>query len=74
MVQKKNSAISLESHQLGAKIACIDIPLLFETNAEVRFDAILVVSASFENQMQRVLQRSGMAEAKFRSINAANAR
>jgi len=70
MVREKQRAFFDEAVRNGAKIACIDIPLLFETKAETRFDAVLVVSASFENQMQRVLQRPDMTEAKFRSINA----
>lgn len=54
----------------GAKMACVDIPLLFETHAEERLDVVLVVSALFENQKKRVLARPDMTEAKFRSIIA----
>ena len=70
MVRAKQRAFFDEAVKNGAKMACIDIPLLFETKAETRFDAVLVVSSSFKNQMQRVLQRPDMTEAKFRSINA----
>src|SRR4051812_9264790 len=41
----------------GARIAVLDIPLLFETGGESRVDATVVVSAPEETQRARVLQR-----------------
>ncbi len=44
----------------GAKLAVLEIPLLFETGAEARCDVTIVLSASPETQRSRVLARPGM--------------
>lgn len=51
-------------------LAVLDIPLLFETGAEARCDAVLVVTAPPEVQRARVLARPGMTEAAFEAIRA----
>jgi dephospho-CoA kinase len=51
-------------------LVVLDIPLLYETGAERRCDAVLVVSAPEFLQRQRVLRRPGMTTAKFRAIRA----
>lgn len=53
-----------------APIVLFDVPLLFETGAEGRFDKIIVVSAPAAVQRERVLSRPGMSEAKFAAILA----
>ena len=55
---------------LGAEVAAIEIPLLFETGGERDCDAVLVVTASPEVQRARVLARAGMTEEKFAAIAA----
>ena len=46
----------------------LDIPLLYETNAEARCDAVIVVTAPKSIQRQRVLARQGFDETKFKKI------
>src|SRR5262252_5888796 len=54
----------------GAKVAVLDIPLLFETGGERRVDAVVVVSAPPEVQRSRVLERPGMTVEKLEAILA----
>ncbi|GEP09694.1 dephospho-CoA kinase [Methylobacterium gnaphalii] len=68
LVRDENRAF-LKRHA-GAPLAVLDIPLLFETGAETRCDAVLVVSAPPEVQRARVLARPGMTEAAFEAILA----
>lgn len=53
-----------------APLVLLDIPLLFETGAAARCDAVVVVTAPPEVQRARVLARSGMDEAAFAAILA----
>lgn len=52
----------------GADVAVVEIPLLLETGAEALFDKVVVVSASPEQQKERVLERPGMNLDKFQEI------
>jgi dephospho-CoA kinase len=54
----------------GARIVVLDIPLLFEIGAELRCDAVVVVSAPPEVQRTRAFERPGMTEAKFAALLA----
>jgi dephospho-CoA kinase len=54
----------------GARVAVLDIPLLFETGGDGRVDAVVVVSAPPEMQRERVFDRPGMTEEKFRALIA----
>ncbi len=54
----------------GHKLVVLDIPLLFETGYEDELDAVVVVSAPYEIQRERVLKRPGMTEEKFQAILA----
>ncbi len=54
----------------GARLAVLDIPLLFETGGRSRVDKVAVVTADPEIQRQRVLARPGMTEEKFGAILA----
>lgn len=54
----------------GVSAVVLDIPLLFETGGEGFVDCVVVVSAPFELQKQRVLARDGMSEERFNDILA----
>lgn len=47
-----------------------EIPLLFETGIEAKFDAVAVVTTSAELQRERALRRDGMTNDKFEMILA----
>jgi dephospho-CoA kinase len=49
----------------GERLAVLEIPLLFETEAHKRVDVSVVVSAPEHVQRARVLQREGMSEEKL---------
>ncbi len=56
--------------QRGDPVVVFDIPLLFEGNRANEFDAVVVVSASEQQQRERALARPGMSAEKFESIVA----
>ncbi len=59
-----------EQEKTGAKLAVLEIPLLFETGADARVDVTVVVSAPPEVQRQRVLARPGMTVDKLEHLLA----
>ncbi len=54
----------------GAKVAVLDIPLLYETGGDARCDAVVVVSAPADVQKTRAFERPGMTQSKFAAILA----
>jgi dephospho-CoA kinase len=68
LVRKRESEFLDRQRQAGADMVVLDIPLLFETGAEQRVDAIVVVSADPQIQRERVLARPNMTEEKFNMI------
>jgi dephospho-CoA kinase len=70
LVRAAEERFLAEAAHSGAKVAVLDIPLLFETGGEKRCDAVVVVSAPAEVQRQRALERPGMSEEKLRAILA----
>lgn len=70
LVQQEQRAFILRAKRLGKKIVLLDIPLLFETGAEKRCHKVVVVSAPYFIQRQRVMARPRMTEEKFASILA----
>ena len=59
-----------EQEAKGAKLAVLEIPLLFETDAHERVDVSIVMSAPDDVQMERVLARPGMTAEKFAGLKA----
>lgn len=70
LVREEELKFYQKAEEAGAEIIVLDIPLLFETNAENRCDIIVVVSANEEIQRKRVLARPGMTEERFAAIKA----
>lgn len=70
LVHAKEQQFLRDAEAKGAKLVVLDIPLLFETGGTGRVDKILVVSAPYDIQRQRVLERENMTEEKFQSILA----
>jgi dephospho-CoA kinase len=68
LVQAAERALLAQAQARGEKVAVLDIPLLFETGAEARVDAVVVVSAPPELQRSRVLARPGMTIEKLDAI------
>lgn len=61
----------MQAARRRAPLMVLDIPLLFETGAERRVDASLVVNAPAFVQQARVLARTGMNNQRFLHIKAA---
>jgi dephospho-CoA kinase len=70
LVREARREFLAKARASGAKVALIDIPLLFETAGDEGIDKIAVVSAPLEVQRERVLSRPGMSEEKFQAILA----
>src|SRR5262245_3689639 len=70
LVQQAERQLLAEAEARGAKVAVLDIPLLFETGREERVDAVVVVSVPPDVQRSRVLERPGMSVDKLDAILA----
>jgi dephospho-CoA kinase len=70
LVRREEVRFLDEARRAAAPVAVLDIPLLFETGAERRVDAVVVVTAPAEMQRARALARPGMTEEKFLGLLA----
>ncbi len=68
LVRREELRFIDEADKAGARVAVLDIPLLFETGRDSLVDAVVVVSAPPEVQRARVFERPGMTEEKFRAL------
>ncbi|MGH6736502.1 MAG: dephospho-CoA kinase [Methyloceanibacter sp.] len=73
LVIKAEIDFLLAEEKKGAKLAVLDIPLLFETGAEARTDVTIALSAPEAVQRARVLARPGMTAEKFEALRARQA-
>ncbi len=70
LVQRQRMMFLELAEAEGHNLVVLDIPLLFETNAENSVDKIVVVSAPADVQRKRALARPGMSSEKFKAILA----
>jgi dephospho-CoA kinase len=70
LVRREEGRFLDEAERAGAPIVVLDIPLLFETEADRRVDAVVVVTAPAEIQRARAFGRTGMTEEKFQALLA----
>jgi dephospho-CoA kinase len=70
LVAQARERFLADAEKSGAKVAVLDIPLLFETGGDKHCDAVVVVSAPEDMQKQRTFERPGMTEEKFHALLA----
>jgi len=70
LVAKTREKFLADARAMGAKVAVLDVPLLFETGGENLVDAVVVVSAAPDIQRERVMERPGMTAEKFEALLA----
>lgn len=70
LVRAKQKAFLAKHAGEGAPFVVIEIPLLFETSGDARVDVSVVVSAPYDMQRERVLERPNMTAEKFEQILA----
>ena len=70
LVRASERAFVNDEAARGTAIAVLEIPLLFETGADKKVDATIVVSAPAEIQRRRLLLRQGLDEEKIKSLLA----
>ena len=68
LVRAERTAFLDTARARGARLAVLDIPLLYETGGDRQVDAVAVVSAPEAVQSARVLARPGMTQARFSAI------
>ncbi len=70
LVRREEERFLDDAERAGVPVAVLDIPLLFETGAERRVDAVVVVTAPADVQRARALSRPGMTVEKFQALLA----
>ena len=68
LVQKDEAEFVKRARKDKAQAVVLEIPLLFETDAQVRCDVVMVTTAPLPVRKERVLKRKGMTPAKFNAI------
>lgn len=70
LVREDRAAWLAEVRNGDARVAVVDVPLLYETGADAEVDAVVVASAPPEVQRTRVLARPGMTAERLDEILA----
>jgi len=71
LVRAEQARFLARARARGHRMAVLDIPLLFETGAHKRMDAVVVVSAPADVQLHRVRLRRRMSDSQIQAILAA---
>jgi dephospho-CoA kinase len=61
-VGERYAELVAEAQASGARVVVHDVPLLVETGLQDRYDAVVVVAASPQTQLDRLVRQRGMAE------------
>jgi dephospho-CoA kinase len=70
LVRKRIGKFLADAETSGAKLAVVDIPLLFETGHDYGLDRVIVVQVKDETLRERALARPGMTVEKLEAILA----
>ena len=68
LVREAERAFIRKARKQKTKLAILEIPLLFESNAQMLCDYVITATAKRSVQKARVMQREGMTAAKFKAI------
>lgn len=64
LVQERTAQIRKELESKNIKMAFYDVPLLYEKGLQKNFDAVVVVAASAQVQLERLVKRNGLTMAQ----------
>ena len=70
LVRTQERAFLARARARRRRLVVLDIPLLFETGADLRCERVMVVSAPRLVQVARALERKGMTRARIAAIEA----
>jgi dephospho-CoA kinase len=70
LVRQRIAAFLTTAERSGARLAVVDIPLLFETGYDYGLDAVAVTIVDAQTQRKRALARPGMSVEKLATILA----
>jgi dephospho-CoA kinase len=70
MLRAHEQSFLAQAERAGAKVAVLDIPLLYETGGDRRVDAVAVVTTTRDIQHQRILARPNMTPDKLAAVLA----
>ncbi len=67
-IRRRRNSFIAKTKQQGAKAVVVDIPLLFETNAQISMDKTVVISSQAPTQKARAMARPHMTEGRLAMI------
>jgi dephospho-CoA kinase len=70
LVREDEKVFLAAQHRRKTRLVVMDVPLLFESGRQERYDATMVVTAPAFLQRARVMARPGMTSARFAAILA----